>query len=105
MRMLRDLSGLGEPLVERRHALDRLQRILRRDEPPDLVELEMLQRQQADVAMAAVRRVEGAAQQPDLADTAVTQGRRQRERAGDRPAGRMGNVQGRICPVPRTRYL
>jgi len=43
----------------------RLQGILRRDEPPDLVEAEPLQRFKADVTVAGMGRVERPAQQPD----------------------------------------
>jgi hypothetical protein len=103
MRMLRDGGGLRQPFRERRHARDRLQRVLRRDQPPDLVQVQMLQRQIADVQMAAMGRVERPAQQADLAGPAIAQARRQRQRAGCTPPGRMGNGQGRICPVPRTR--
>jgi hypothetical protein len=37
---------------------------LRRDEPPNLVEVEIFERERADVQMAAMGRVERAAQQP-----------------------------------------
>ena len=52
-----------------------------------LQEREAAQRQAADVQMAVMCRVEGAAQQPD----------------GEAGRGRHG--QGRVCPVPRTMYL
>lgn len=103
--MLRDAGRLREPFRERRHALDRLQWVLRRNQPPDLIEIQMLQCQIADVQMAAMGRVERPAQQTDLACPAIAQAGRQAQRAGGTPPGRMGDVQGLICPVPRTRYL
>src|SRR5947209_5081110 len=66
---------------------------LRRDQPPDLVEIEAFERQRADVQMAAMGRVERAAQEPDAA---VLPGRR---------PGFGLSAQGRTCPVPRTKYL
>ena len=64
----------GQPLPERRHAVNRLQRVLRADQPPDLVEPEARQGLQADLAMALVGRVERPAEQPDA--PAGTAGRR-----------------------------
>src|SRR5688572_22802239 len=55
-----------EPLFQRRHVACRFERILRADQPPDVIEAEQLQRQQADMAVAVMRRVEGAAEQADL---------------------------------------
>ena len=57
----------GQALVERRHAGSRLQRVLRRDQPPHFVEPETAQRQPADMQVPAMRRVERPAQQPDAA--------------------------------------
>lgn len=54
-----------EPPRQGGHATLRLQGILRRDEPPDLVEAEPLQRFKADVTVAGMGRVERPAQQPD----------------------------------------
>ena len=64
----------GQPLPERRHAVNRLKRVLRADQPPDLVEPEARQGLQADLAMALVGRVERPAEQPDA--PAGTAGRR-----------------------------
>ena len=55
------------PLRQGRHALGGLQRVLRRDQPPDLVQPEALQGEQAYMPMAFMGRVEGAAQQADPA--------------------------------------
>ena len=103
--MLRDGGGLGQSFRQRRHAPDRFQRVLRRNQPPDLVEIQMLQRQIADVHMAAMGRVERPAQEPDLAAPPVAQARCQGQGTGGAPPDRMGRAQGLICPVPRTRYL
>jgi len=62
-----DLASLLQPQRERCHAGDRLQRVLRRDQPPHLVERKMPQREQAQMQVAAMGRVERAAQQPDSA--------------------------------------
>gem|GEM_PF-3745674 len=48
------------------------------------------------MAVAAMGRVERAAEQADPAPAPVAQRRRQIEQGG---------AQGRTCPVPRTRYL
>jgi len=66
---------------------------LRRDQPPDLVQVEEFERQFADVQVAAMGRVERTAQQSDAAMP-----------SGRRPDFRL-TAQGRTCPVPRTRYL
>jgi len=90
--MARDRPRPGEPLRKGGHAVGRLERVLRADEPPDLVEIELLERREADMAMAAMRGVERAAEEPDAA-------------AGPgRPGIEAGN-QGLTCPRPRTLYL
>src|SRR5437764_892599 len=61
----RDFARLGEAVGEGSHTGGRLQRVLRRNEPPDLVEAETLQRQPADMQMAAMGRVERAAEKAD----------------------------------------
>jgi len=58
-------SGRGETVGQGGHALYRLQRVLGRDEPPDLVEIEGAQRLETDMEVAAMRRVEGAADKAD----------------------------------------
>ena len=85
--------GLLQPKGERRHPGDRLQRVLRRNQPPYFVEREVLEGQQAQMQMPAMGGIERAAQQPDAAMPA---------RARPTPAG---GAQGRTCPLPRTRYL
>jgi hypothetical protein len=81
-----DLGGKRHALGERRHAGLVLQRILRRDEPPDLVEIEEMERQEADMPMPAMSGVERAAEQPDPAPAPVGEAPRQREEAGRRGA-------------------
>ena len=62
-----DAPRAGDTCFQRRRALYRLQRILRRDQPPHLVEAEALQGFEADMAVARMRRVERAAEQADAA--------------------------------------
>src|SRR5579871_3773173 len=83
---------LGAALLEVGHAALRLQRVLRRDQPPDLVEIEALQRFETDVAMTGMGRIEGAAEEADAP------GRRRAEK-------RLPRAQGRTWPLPRTTYL
>src|SRR5204863_9301722 len=61
----RDLAGLRQALGKGGHAGDRLQRILRLDQPPNPVEAEPLQREAADMEVAAMGRVERPAEQAD----------------------------------------
>ena len=77
-----------EPRRKRRHAGDGLQWVLRRDQPPHLVEIEPFEGGQAQMQMTGVSRVERAAKQPDAAAPVL-------------PAA----TQGRTWPLPRTRYL
>jgi hypothetical protein len=63
----RERTGRGEALGEIRHSGYRLQRILRRDQPPDPIQAEMPERLPADREMAFVGRVEGTSEQPDAA--------------------------------------
>ena len=80
-----------QSLAQRRHACDRLQRVLGRDQPPNLIERQLLQREQAEAQMALMRGVERATQQTDGLGA---------------DAARLRLVfQGRTCPVPWTRYL
>ena len=51
-------SGVFEALNKRGHAVAGLEWILRRDQPPQFIEGKIFQRQQADVAMAFMSRVE-----------------------------------------------
>jgi hypothetical protein len=78
--------------LEGGHAARRLQRVLRRHQPPDRVEIEALQRFEADVTVAFMGGVEGAAEQADAA----------RGEFAEREALWR---QGRTCPLPRTTYL
>ena len=47
--------------------MDRLQRVLRRDQPPHRIEPQAVERQPADEDMALVGRIERAAEQADRA--------------------------------------
>ena len=76
-------SAEAKRVRERGHAVGLFQRVLRRDEPPYLVEVEVAQRQPADMQVTTMRGVERTAEQPDAAMRG----------------------QGRTWPVPRTRYL
>ena len=62
-----DLARAGDAGRQRLHAVVGLERVLRRDQPPHLVEPEPLQRLEADMAMALVRGIERAAQKADAA--------------------------------------
>ena len=55
----------GEARRQRCHVLSRFERVARRDEPPDLIEAEQPSSVQAHPAMAAMGRVERAAEQAD----------------------------------------
>src|SRR5688500_16260575 len=63
------MAGKGmdgaDAFLQRRQPAGILQRIGRSDQPPDPVEAEPLHRQQAGGKVCLVRRVEGAAEQPD----------------------------------------
>src|SRR6185312_8977320 len=79
------LARRGETLGQGCHAAHRLQRVLRRHQPPDLVEVEALQRLAADMEMAFMRRVEGPAEKADAARRQPTDAqamRRQRRTCG-----------------------
>src|SRR4051812_42655841 len=65
-RMPGDQVAADQPLFQRRHVACRFERILRADQPPDVIEAEQLQRQQADMAVAVMGWVERAAEQADL---------------------------------------
>ena len=125
----RDLAGLRQALGKGGHPDGRLQRILRRDQPPDLVKAEPLQGEAADMEMAAMGRVERSAEQADppmmvkptpQPSPACEGGRPPRLFPGPPPraekgvrrasGGRVGASsltlpQGRTWPLPRTRYL
>ena len=66
-RMLGDPCRGFQPFPERRRVARILQRVLRRQHPPDFVEAQPLQRQQRDVAVSFVGRIERAAEKPDPA--------------------------------------
>src|SRR5689334_25382611 len=100
-RMTGDQFGVADAIMQRRHSGDRLQGILRSDEPPDVIEPETFQRHFADMAMTFVGGVERAAEETD------PQARRDRPRRSD-PVGTLTmrpGLHSRTCPVPRTTYL
>ena len=96
MRIRRHRSGRRDAISERRHAARRLQRVLWRDQPPDLIERQPSQRLAADMEMTAVSGIERAAKQADTPPAAVAERARKRQD---------GCLQGRTCPLPRTMYL
>lgn len=63
-----DGFGAGEPAVEGGHAFLRFQRILRRNEPPHLVQPQKAQRLFGNVQMPVVGGIERSAQQTDRFD-------------------------------------
>ena len=64
-RVARDLAGYLQALVIVAIAVGLLQRVLRRDQPPDPVETKPLQRVEGNGAMTVMRRIERAAEQAD----------------------------------------
>ena len=76
------------------------QRIAGRHDPPDLREIQPLQRRLADKPVCAVRGIERAAEKSD--PHSVSRGRRPQIRIGY-PVRR--DHAGRVCPSPRTTYL
>jgi hypothetical protein len=73
----------------------RFQRIAGRDQQPNLVQVQPSARQFGDLPVAFMRGIERSAEQPDARATPVAEAR-------DGIAGQL-RVQGRTCPVPRTR--
>src|SRR4029077_577741 len=98
-------SRLLQALGEGRHPGNRLERVLRRDQPPHLVEVEMLQCLAADMQVAAMRRIERPAKQSDAASGDC------RIETPSPPMWERSFIreerlpQGRTWPLPRTRYL
>lgn len=95
-------AGAGQALGQRRHPGGRLERVLRRDQPPDLVEGQTPQGLAAELQVPLVGRVEGATQQADPPPR-----RRQvaAKRGGEDGDSLLPTAQGRTCPRPRTTYL
>jgi hypothetical protein len=97
-------AGGGQALCQGGHAGRRFQRVLRRDQPPDPIQAEQPERRQADLAMAAVGRIEGTAEEPDPGarrrQAAAQRGGQALGRGGCAPGG-----QGLTAPLPRTWYL
>src|SRR6185437_6100216 len=94
------LAGGGDAFRQRRQFGVILQRIARGDEQPDCIEVKPLQRLQRDQPMPLVRGVEAAAEQ---ADPHAAKSRRQAGDAGNWTRWKV--LQGRVCPLPETRYL
>lgn len=82
--------GRRQPVGQGRHSLHRLQRILRRHQPPHLVHPEQFQGAQADVQVPGMGRVERAAEQPHGSPpTVAMHGRRHHVGCRPRPPGAM----------------
>jgi hypothetical protein len=60
-----DTPGGSQPLAERGHAVRALQRVLRTDEPPNLIEVQAMDRRHRDVEVAAVGGIERSSQYAD----------------------------------------
>lgn len=91
-RMIGDRARTGETFREGGHAARRLERVLRAHEPPDLIEIEKLERHEADMTVPGMRGIERAAEKSDAT-------------AGPGRPGIEAGSQGRTCPRPRTLYL
>src|SRR5262249_14802288 len=89
--MAGDGPGAFQPVLERRHPGRRLQRVLRADQPPDLVEPEAGERRQADLAMPLGGRGERPARQPHAPGGA----------AGAGPAAALARAEPRAPRPPR----
>lgn len=64
-RVARGPPRARQPLGVGRHAARRLERVVRRYQPPHLVERQQVERQQADMAVSLMRGIERAAEQAD----------------------------------------
>ena len=73
----------GQTLFERRHTALRFKRVLRRDQPPEFIQIEPFDGLKADMKMAFMRRIERAAEQAD-ARAGGGRGSQRRRRAGAR---------------------
>lgn len=83
-----DLLGGSEPFLIGRHPIRRLQRVLRRHQPPHLVQAQQLQRLLTYIQVSVVGRIERPAQQADAA-VLVTQNRLLRGRLA---GGGLGHI-------------
>src|SRR5215475_14168225 len=110
-RMVHERLGGDDALCERRKPAGVFERIARRHQPPDPVEIEALHGDQAGAEMRLVRRIERAAEQTDPHPRGMG-------RKHDACRGRFTlflcrrgphlherSFHGLICPEPRTRYL
>src|ERR1019366_2376818 len=93
-RMMTDFSRRFDTHGERRQFPRVFQWIGGADKPPDAVEAQAPQREQAFGPMAVMRRIETAAEEANT-----------QARCKGRHFGVRQKTQGRICPLPRTRYL
>jgi hypothetical protein len=60
-------AGLFQPVRERSHSFDRFQRVLRRHQPPNLVENQVLEREKAQAQVPAMGGIKRTSQQTDPA--------------------------------------
>src|SRR5262249_18436602 len=98
-RMAREILGLPHAVLERQEPCPALERVLRRHQPPYIVEAQPLERDLADIDVAVMGGIERAAEQPDA------QARRHRSGRLEPMSGGARRSQGLTCPVPRTTYL
>ncbi len=82
-----DSFGIAQSHRKRGHTARGFQRILRRDKPPNLVQIQTLQGFEADVTMTPMGRVERSPQKTDLAGTPI----------GDGGGKGQGRVHGMNC--------
>ena len=82
-RVAREAPRRGQTLFERRHTVLRFKRVLRRDQPPEFIQIEPFDGLKANMKMAFMRRIERAAKQAD-ARAAGERGSRRRRREGAR---------------------
>src|SRR3569833_3190254 len=93
-RIVHDRDGLLEAGFERGEFRVILQRVTRGHQDPDAVELQALQALKGDEAVALMRRGEAATEEADA-----------HAGFGVRYLHGVDRHQGRVCPLPRTRYL
>src|SRR5258708_14497296 len=97
-----EFSCRQPPFAEAPHIVRVFERILRADQPPDIIEPELFEGEFAGVPVTRVCGIEGAAQKPDAQSVL------DRPRRGNPIALCTESLQrdyGRVWPLPRTTYL